>query len=441
MIDSLFDVTEFDLALDFDETQANLINVNNSSNLAGLNINPTSGRIAFDFNANNPINVVSDTLAILTFVQMGCETALTWDTTSTHSQFTYLGIFDLPTTYTDGEIAFLDNSVANLITPLDQATEVFFQPHLTWDSEECVQDFHLEVALDANFTNILIDTLLGNATTFQAQNLADTTTYYWRVSRIDLENNVYSSPTWSFQTEEVIIVQNVAHSASTYGDTLIIPITIDSLQDAAAFALYLDYDTTVLNYVNFSDTTTLIAGLDIQNNNGQIAITWTSEDSTVNSAGFIPSDTLLKLKFAKVGNCYSDLTWNAATQFTHLIPNINLFSNNTNGLASFLTLDQPTALTPNNTTTLIYPALNWTNAACAIDYQVQIAIDANFTNVVLDSTLNDTTLISTDLLANTTYYWRAMKIDTDGNTFPSDTLTFTTGADYSSQFTIENLAS
>ena len=72
VIDSLFDVTEFDLALDFDETQANLINVNNSSNLAGLNINPTSGRIAFDFNANNPINVVSDTLAILTFVQMGC---------------------------------------------------------------------------------------------------------------------------------------------------------------------------------------------------------------------------------------------------------------------------------------------------------------------------------------------------------------------------------
>ncbi|MGB0861271.1 MAG: T9SS type A sorting domain-containing protein [Saprospiraceae bacterium] len=442
VLDSLFDVTDFDLLMRYDSMEATLINVENTSILTGVNINTSvNGELRFDFNTNIGTSVVQDTLAKLTFVQKGCQTTLTWDTTNAASQFTYLGIFDLPVTYQDGEIAFLDNSAPNLLTPINQQQQVFFQPDLTWNTEECVENYQLQLALDASFTNIILDTLLGNDTLFQAQNLADTTTYYWRVARIDLENSIYWSPTWDFRTESTLVVSTKAHSVATYNDTLPIAITIDSLQDAAAFELYLDYDANVLSYIDYSDTTTLISGVTVTNTGNQIKIAWSSLDSTVNSAAVIVSDTILQLRFEKIGGCYSDLTWNVATQFTHIIPTINLFSDNENGRASFLVLDAPTALTPNNTTTLLYPQINWSTAVCAENYQLQIATDNQFSNIELDTILNDTTLIPLTLAANTTYFWRALKQDTEGDIFASDTLTFTTGDAYESALSIESIIS
>lgn len=440
VVDSLFDVTGFDLLMRYDSMETTLISVENSSTLTGLNINSTvNGEVRFDFNTNVGTSIIQDTLVKLTFVQKGCQTTLDWDTTNAASQFTYLGIFDLPATYQNGEIAFLDNSAPNLLTPANQLQQVFFQPNLSWNVEECVENYQLQLALDTGFTNMVLDTLIGNDTLFQAQNLADTTTYYWRVARIDLENSIYWSPTWSFRTESTIVVQTKAHSVATYNDTLQIAITIDSLEDAAAFELYLDYDTNIMTYLDYSDTTTLINNLSVTNTGNQIKIAWSSLDSTVNSAGVIISDTLLQLRFAKVNGCYSDLTWNNSTHFTHIIPTINLFSDNENGRASFLVLDAPTALTPNNNTTLVYPEINWTTATCAENYQLQIATDNQFSNIALDTVLNDTTLIPLTLAANTQYYWRAMKRDTEGDAFASDTLTFTTGDAYESAFSLESI--
>jgi len=441
VVDSMFNVTDFNLVMNFDSNEVDLINIQNTSNIAGVNITTlANGKLQFDFNTNIGINAVSDTLAMLTFLQKGCSSTLTWDTTGNISNFSYLGIFDLPASFTDGEIIYLDSSKTPLVAPANFAPQVFFQPNLTWQPIECSQPYRLQVSLDSNFTTLYLDSLVAD-TSAQLLNLQDLTTYYWRVIRTDLENNTYTTDFWRFTTEQTIVIETKAHSASTYLDTLLIPITIDSLQDAAAFEMYLDYDTSVLTFVNYFDTTTLIAGLNINVANGQISITWTSEDSTVLTAGAIPSDTLLQFRFAKNGGCYSDLTWNAATNFTHIIPSINLFTNNQHGLASFLVLDQPTAITPNNTTTSIYPQLQWTNAICAVEYQVQVATDAQFSSIVVDELLNDTTFIPTTLNANTQYFWRALKIDTDGNDFSSDTLAFTTGDAYSSNFEIERIAS
>lgn len=436
VVDSMFNVTDFNLVMNFDSNEVDLINIQNTSNISGVNITSlANGTLQFDFNTNMGINAVSDTLAMLTFLQKGCSTSLNWDTTGNISSFSYLGIFDLPASFTDGGLTYLDSSKTPLVAPTNFASQVFFQPNLTWQPVECSQPYRLQVALDSNFTNIYLDTLTTD-TAVQLFNLQDLTTYYWRIIRTDNVNNAYTTDFWRFTTEQTIVIETKALSASTYLDTLLIPITIDSLQDAAAFELYLDYDPSVLTYVSYEDTTTLIAGLNVSAANGQISIIWTSEDSTASTSGAIPSDTLLQLRFAKSSGCFSDLTWNATTKFTHIVPSINLFLNGQDGLASFLVLDQPTAISPNDTTTSIYPNLQWTTATCAVEYQVQVATDSQFLAIVVDDLLINTTHIPTTLSANTQYFWRALKVDTDGNTFSSDTLMFTTGDAYSSHFEI-----
>lgn len=80
---------------------------------------------------------------------------------------------------------------------------------------------------------------------------------------------------------------------------------------------------------------------------------------------------------------------------------------------------EPSAATP--------VAFTWTNANAGMSFDIQIATDAAFTNIVESATgLTTTSYSATTLLASTTYYWRINSYNSCSNAGNSSVFSFTT---------------
>lgn len=79
----------------------------------------------------------------------------------------------------------------------------------------------------------------------------------------------------------------------------------------------------------------------------------------------------------------------------------------------------PTPISPSNDTIYIdeVPVLAWTAVSGASSYEVQIATDENFTDIVASVEVNGTNYTASEMVTeNTTYYWRVAAIIDNGNT-------------------------
>src|SRR5690606_32222045 len=71
--------------------------------------------------------------------------------------------------------------------------------------------------------------------------------------------------------------------------------------------------------------------------------------------------------------------------------------------------------------------LSWTATAQATSYRVQVASDAGFSTIVVDTTVTGTSYtLSTDLLNGTFYYWRVIASNGCGVGTPSTVFQFRT---------------
>lgn len=74
----------------------------------------------------------------------------------------------------------------------------------------------------------------------------------------------------------------------------------------------------------------------------------------------------------------------------------------------------------------VQPSLNWTDVG-AVDYTVEVATDAGFTDIVFTDTTTGTTLVPTSSLnANTSYFWRVIANNDCGPSNVVDVFSFTT---------------
>ncbi|MFK7950606.1 MAG: T9SS type A sorting domain-containing protein, partial [Saprospiraceae bacterium] len=252
-------------------------------------------------------------------------------------------------------------------------------------------------------------------------------------------DSLYWSDTSNFTTESVLPIVATAYDLVTENDTFLIPIQIDSLANTIGFELFLNYDTTAIDFIGFTDTTTLISNLTIQDNNGSIQINWNSTDSTLVNTANIPSDTLLQLQFIHTDSCETLISWQTdTTDFYHINTTVNIDANFTNALVTFLQNEIPQQI-PTTTMTTIHPDFYWQTMNCVENYHFQLSLDDQFTQVVTDSLLSDTTIWQPNLQQSTTYYWRVAKEDFVGNLFWSDTLLFTTGLVYATTLTIDSI--
>ncbi len=86
-------------------------------------------------------------------------------------------------------------------------------------------------------------------------------------------------------------------------------------------------------------------------------------------------------------------------------------------------------VSPTNTkiNTSISPTFEWNKIDQADDYQFQVSSKSDFSSLIFDSVLADTTLnLENALVHNTKYYWRVKAINDLGEGFWSDTFEFTT---------------
>ncbi len=105
------------------------------------------------------------------------------------------------------------------------------------------------------------------------------------------------------------------------------------------------------------------------------------------------------------------------------------------GLALNLTVssDLPATATlsmpaDNSTGQSVRPVFSWTAAADALSYTVEIATDANFTNIVETGTATDTSYATIGSLSGSTeYFWRVTAVNNCGNGVTSAVFSFTTG--------------
>ncbi|WP_422723963.1 endopeptidase [Hyalangium rubrum] len=93
-------------------------------------------------------------------------------------------------------------------------------------------------------------------------------------------------------------------------------------------------------------------------------------------------------------------------------------------------LATPSLSTPaSGATNVAYaPSLDWNDIAMSTGYDVQVALDANFTNVVRSATAVNASnwTVSPELAPNTKYYWRARAVDTCGQSAYAAVASFTT---------------
>lgn len=100
----------------------------------------------------------------------------------------------------------------------------------------------------------------------------------------------------------------------------------------------------------------------------------------------------------------------------------------------FATPTKPTPVTPANGAkgVSVHPTFVWDSTATAVNWQIQIATDSNFTNVVFTSiigAITDTVYTYAGTLNNGTLYWWHVRASDNINFSPfSDSSKFTTTA-------------
>ena len=95
-----------------------------------------------------------------------------------------------------------EHTVAGLLLPENNAVSVKANPVLQWEEDINADRSRIQLARDADFENLVLDTLVS-ASTFQVRNLAGANLYYWRIQQ---QNNCavssFSSP-YRFETSPI----------------------------------------------------------------------------------------------------------------------------------------------------------------------------------------------------------------------------------------------
>ena len=86
-----------------------------------------------------------------------------------------------------------------LVSPENDTTDVVLSRYLFWNGSAVATKYRVQIATKANFTGIVKDTVVSTPY-YKFYNLAETTTYYWRVSASNIVGTSPWSEEWNFTT-------------------------------------------------------------------------------------------------------------------------------------------------------------------------------------------------------------------------------------------------
>jgi hypothetical protein len=350
-------------------------NVTNATSPITLAWSPVANASNYEYELYSPASAtvpvetltVTITSSIVKFI-LQSGTRYTWrvraiDAVGTQSAFSPLWAF---TTQAQTVIG-----TPVLTYPLNNAIDIITSPILTWQSVANATTYHVEVATDAGFTNLITNTQSVTATSYQLNNLVNNTLYYWRVTGGDATPRWGTPATASFTTIATVI-QKPASPVLTSPANGAVGIALNTALTWQAVTAAVSY---TLEYAN--------------NNNfiNPIVVTGTTLSASVT----LNSNTRYYWRVLATDGAGIDSDWSQA-YFTTISQAVQLTS--------------PTLTSPaNNALSVpISTTFTWSTVSNALAYDIDISTNFNFTSKASYSTL--LTSQSVVLAENTTYYWR-----------------------------------
>jgi len=141
----------------------------------------------------------------------------------------------------DATVGIYDNNliVPTLVSPSDNATDIN-NPILTWVNSDNTATYQLQIATDATFNTIVIDTqLTDNSYVFSAA--SNDTTYYWRVKASNSCGDSSFSTAYQFKTKSCSACPSEGNMDYDTGTTLVLFNTINHATPLIKPAPYSDF--------------------------------------------------------------------------------------------------------------------------------------------------------------------------------------------------------
>ncbi|WP_158859831.1 LamG-like jellyroll fold domain-containing protein, partial [Lunatibacter salilacus] len=292
-----------------------------------------------------------------------------------------------------------DIPIAPILTaPSNNSTNLPISPDLQWNTVSGADFYQVQVGADQNFSAIVFDQAVAQGNTVNVPDLAYNATYYWRIRAVNNVGQSAWSTVWSFTIEN---------------EPISIPLA--PLLDAPAE-----------NASNISIVPSLswetVAGAD-----GylvQVATNNTFTDITFEQTGIVgPTVTTVELGYQ-------------TTYFWRVSAQNSAGQGEWSEIRSFTTKEPPVVIpaTPelvypsNNATGIsIAPALSWLSVNGSESYQVQVATNDAFTDIVFqEAAISGTSVNASGLNFQTPYFWRVSAQNSAGQGPWSQVRTFTT---------------
>lgn len=281
------------------------------------------------------------------------------------------------------------------LVPLHNAVSQSVTPVVRWKPVTTAILYHLQLAKDAGFSQLVFNDSTLMLTSWQFSGLQNTTTYYWRVKALSAANQSPFSSSWNFST---IAVQPET-PALLYPQSGVtnIPPTVTlkwtNVSGATNFRLQISTDTP-FKTVAYDDSTII---------------------DTVKNVGPLQYNTIYYWRISARNSSgtkgFSDV-WSFKTALQ--IPNIPI-----QVLPVSASIDHPVPV-----------SLRWNSVQSASSYRLQVSTDSPFGTVVYeDSTIADTVRQVGALQFGKRYYWRVQSINAAGSSAYSNVWNFFTRID------------
>jgi extracellular elastinolytic metalloproteinase len=273
-------------------------------------------------------------------------------------------------------------AAASLAAPSNGATGIGTPVTVSWNTLTNATSYNLEIATDASFTNIVVTQTGLTTTSFNATTLSGGITYYWRVRGLRCDAQGSWSSTFSFTTISTTPDFSIAATPTT--------------QTVCAGTS-----------TNYTINLTAISGY-----SGSVSLSASGNPSGT-SVAFSPSSV------APTGSSTMTVSGTAAPgTYTITVTGTDGTLTHTTNVTYTVTsasVGATSLSSPANGATGVAtsPALSWAATSGAATYDLQVATDAAFTNIVSNQTgLMGTSYTASGLSTITTYYWRVRGVGT-----------------------------
>jgi len=273
-----------------------------------------------------------------------------------------------------------------LISPMNNSLGISTTPTYQWQTVENADYYHLQLATDADFTNLIMDADSLSDTTLVSATLQIDQQYFWKVKAFNEDGESPWSEVWNFQT--------------TFGAPVLLSPRNDSLDvPIKAKLVWGNVESATYYNVMLSDTSNF------------------SRADTFNVKGATNFDLTNHLEYDKeyywkvqAGNQDQQSEYSAPWHFTSIIAPVDLIlpANNTKNIS-------------------LLPEFSWTENEKYNSYEFVISKLSSFQNVTIDTIVPSANLLLTNNLEGyTKYFWKVRVKNENRQGEFSQTWNFTT---------------